>query len=53
MFDLEANASLLKPFSTDNIHLIDESSMVLETLLRIHSKCDRIREDKKKARESR
>jgi len=34
---------------TDNIHLIGESSRLLETCLRIHSEFDRIREEKKKA----
>jgi len=48
-FDLEASTNLLKPFVTDNIHLIGESSRLLETCLRIHSEFDRIREEKKKA----
>ena len=31
-FNLEARASLLKLFATDNIHLIGESSRILGTL---------------------
>lgn len=50
-FDLEASANLLKPFTNDDIHLIGEGSRILETLWRIHSEFDRIREDKKKAGE--
>ena len=48
-FDLKASATLLRPFVTDNIHLIGESSRILETILRIHSEFDRIREEKKMA----
>lgn len=47
-FDL---TTLLKPFVTDNIYLIGESSRLLETCLRIHSEFDRIHEEKKVAKE--
>ena len=47
-FDLEASTNLLRPFVTDNTHLIGESSRLLETCLRIHSEFDKIREEKKK-----
>ena len=47
-FYLEASSNLLKPFVTDNIHLIGKSSRLLNTCLQIHSEFDRIREEKKK-----
>ena len=52
-FDLEASTTLLKPFVTDNVHLIDETSRILETILRIHSEFDRICEEKKMAAKER
>ena len=48
-FDLQASATLLRPFVTDNIHLVGESSRILETILRIHSAFDQICEEKKTA----
>ena len=48
-FDPQASATLLRPFVTDNIHLIGESSRILETVLRIHSEFDRICEENKTA----
>jgi hypothetical protein len=40
------------PASDNTIHLIGESSRLLETLLRIHSEFYGIREDRKKAGEA-